>query len=78
MQTLVAHPTEVWTLDINADSDLILTGGSEGELKAWKIDHEILLDGIKENDAGEVRIRPLYHRTCPNRTRMLDEEGYKL
>lgn len=56
VQTLVAHPTEVWSLDINAERDLILTGGSEGELKAWKVDHEVLGDGLSESSSGEVRV----------------------
>ena len=54
VQTVVAHPSEVWTLDINPSQELIFTGGGEGELKAWRIDHEALSSGLKETDSGQV------------------------
>ena len=54
VQTLVAHPSEVWTLDINPEKDLIFTGGGEGDLKAWRIDHNALAEGLKETESGEV------------------------
>lgn len=40
---------------MNPEQDLILTGGGEGELKAWKIDRDALSEGLRENDSGEVR-----------------------
>ncbi|KAI5123399.1 hypothetical protein M0805_006107 [Coniferiporia weirii] len=54
VQTIVAHPTEIWTLDISPDQKLIFTGGGEGELKAWEIDHDALGEGLKGNSEGEV------------------------
>lgn len=56
VQTIVAHPSEVWTLDINPSQELLLTGGGEGELKAWRIDHEALASGLKETENGKVWI----------------------
>ncbi|KAH8118406.1 WD-repeat-containing protein [Phellopilus nigrolimitatus] len=54
VQTIVAHPSEIWTLDINPEQELIFTGGGEGELKAWRVDHNALREGIKENETGAL------------------------
>lgn len=55
VQTVVAHRAEVWSLGLNLEQDLLLTGSNEGELKAWKIESDALMDGIKESENGEVR-----------------------
>ena len=55
MQTVVAHRAEVWSLGLDSGHDLLLTGSNEGELKAWKIEPDALMDGIKESEHGEVR-----------------------
>lgn len=55
IQTLVAHRSEVWTMDINIEQELVFTGSGEGEMKAWKIDHRALAKGLGETDSGEVR-----------------------
>ena len=54
VQTVVAHRAEVWSLGLNSEEDLLLTGSNEGELKAWKIEPGALVDGIKESENGEV------------------------
>jgi U3 small nucleolar RNA-associated protein 12 len=54
VQTLVAHPSEVWTLDVNPNQDLLFTGGGEGELKVWKIDRVALSTGLLGSDVGKV------------------------
>jgi U3 small nucleolar RNA-associated protein 12 len=54
VQTVVAHRMEVWTLDLDAEQQLLLTGSGEGELKAWKLDKIALADGVKETTSGEV------------------------
>ncbi|EAU84697.2 WD-repeat-containing protein [Coprinopsis cinerea okayama7 len=54
IQTVVAHRSEVWTLDLNPEQDLIFSGSSEGEVKAWKIDREAAAGGLKETDSGEI------------------------
>ncbi len=41
-------------MDLDANQNLIFTGSGEGELKAWKIDHDALLEGLKETESGEV------------------------
>lgn len=55
IQTVVAHRSEIWSLDVNAEQDLIFTGSGEGEVKAWRIDREALNEGLKETESGEVR-----------------------
>jgi WD40 repeat protein len=59
VQTIVAHRAEVWSLCLNSEQDLLLTGSNEGELKAWKIEPGSLLQGIEESGNGEVRYRGL-------------------
>ena len=54
LQTIVGHPSEVWTLDLNQEQDLLFTGGGEGELKAWSLDRETLSKGLSEAGAGHV------------------------
>jgi len=54
IQTIVAHRSEVCSVDIDPEKNLIFTGSSEGEVKVWKIDHEVLSQGLVENEAGEV------------------------
>jgi len=56
VQTIVAHRSEVWSLDMNWEQGLFFTGSGEGEVKAWKIDLESLATGLKETDTGEVRL----------------------
>ena len=55
IQTIVAHRSEIWSMDTNGDQDLVFTGSGEGELKAWRIDHKALADGLKETETGEVQ-----------------------
>jgi U3 small nucleolar RNA-associated protein 12 len=59
VQTIVAHRAEVWSLCLNSEQDLLLTGSNEGELKAWKIEPGPLLQGIKESGNGDVRYHVL-------------------
>ncbi|KAI0720213.1 WD40 repeat-like protein [Cerioporus squamosus] len=54
IQTVVAHRSEVWTMDLNPEQELVFTGSGEGEMKAWKIDHEALARGLQETESGEV------------------------
>ncbi|KAF9534814.1 WD-repeat-containing protein [Crepidotus variabilis] len=54
IQTIVAHRSEVWTLDVNQSQDLVFTGGGEGEVKAWSIDHDALANGGRETVSGEI------------------------
>lgn len=54
VQTIVAHRSEVWTLDIDPNEDMLLTGSGEGEVKAWKINQTELKSGLQESSSGEV------------------------
>lgn len=64
VQTTVAHHSEVWSLDINPEKTLILTGSSEGEMKAWRIDPEAFSEGLKENESGQVTILSFFLVVC--------------
>ena len=57
IQTVVAHRSEIWTMDVDQEQSLVFTGSGEGEIKAWSIDHEALAEGWKETETGEVSTR---------------------
>ncbi|KAH9843888.1 WD-repeat-containing protein [Rhodofomes roseus] len=63
IQTIVAHRSEIWTLDVDSKHELVFTGSGEGELKAWKIDHDALAEGLRETENGEVA--KLIHAVAP-------------
>jgi len=54
VQTVVAHRSEIWSLDIDFEKDMLFTGSGEGELKAWKIDREAVTKGLNQAETGEV------------------------
>ena len=54
IQTIVAHRSEVWSMAISQERDLVFTGSGEGELKAWKVDRKAMAEGLKETETGEV------------------------
>lgn len=55
MQTVVAHQSEIWSLDVDPAGELMFSGSNDGEIKAWSIDNERLNQGLQETDTGEVR-----------------------
>ncbi len=55
VQTVVAHRAEVWSVGLNPEQDLLLSGSNEGELKAWKIEPGALAHDIKGLQNREVR-----------------------
>ena len=58
LQTIVAHRSEVWSMALDPEQNLVFTGSGEGEVKAWRIDHDAIAEGLKETDTGEVRLVP--------------------
>ncbi|SAL94956.1 hypothetical protein [Absidia glauca] len=55
-ETIVGHRSEIWSFAISTDKRLILSGGSEPNVKAWQIDWRVLglsleaLGTVDEND----------------------------
>ena len=41
-------------MDFSPQHNLIFTGSGEGELKAWKIDYNVVAAGLKRTESGEV------------------------
>lgn len=41
-------------MDVDAEQSLVFTGAAEGEMKAWRIDHDAMESGLQESDSGEV------------------------
>ncbi|KAF7331839.1 WD-REPEATS-REGION domain-containing protein [Mycena kentingensis (nom. inval.)] len=54
VQTVVAHRSEIWTMSVDPQQNLVFSGSSEGELKAWRLDHEAFSEGLKETETGEI------------------------
>lgn len=54
VQTIVAHRSEVWSLDVDPSEENLLSGSGEGEVKAWKIDQEALRGGLQESATEEA------------------------
>ncbi|KIY46629.1 WD-repeat-containing protein [Fistulina hepatica ATCC 64428] len=54
IQTVVAHRSDIWTMDVDPEQSLVFTGSAEGELKAWALDHDVLSGGLKETESGEI------------------------
>jgi len=74
VSTVVAHRTQVWTLatfvDPSTANVLVVTGGGEGEAKAWVIDGQVLsgsrLENAVEGQSGPIRaIKPLVEGLLP-------------
>ncbi|CAO0794673.1 unnamed protein product [Mucor circinelloides] len=50
-ETLVGHRSEVWSFAVSKDQKVIISGGAEAQLKAWKIDWKIL--GLSLEELGQ-------------------------
>lgn len=52
IETVVGHRSEAWSFAYDADSNVLISGGGEGEVKCWKVDNEVLLHGISALGGG--------------------------
>ncbi|KAI9486509.1 MAG: WD40-repeat-containing domain protein [Benjaminiella poitrasii] len=55
-ETLVSHRSEVWSFAVSNDQKIVISGGAEPHLKAWKIDWKILglpLEALGEQEKSE-------------------------
>ncbi|KAI8889686.1 WD40 repeat-like protein [Backusella circina FSU 941] len=50
-ETMVGHRSEVWSFAVSKDQKVIISGGAEAQLKAWKIDWKIL--GLSLEELGQ-------------------------
>jgi U3 small nucleolar RNA-associated protein 12 len=55
IQTTIAHRSEIWSLAVDSEQSLIFTGSGEGELKAWRIDHDAVGDESPGTENDQVR-----------------------
>ncbi|GAA5823771.1 hypothetical protein JCM11251_003286 [Rhodosporidiobolus azoricus] len=46
IETVVGHRGEAWSFAYDRDSNVLVTGGGEGEVKCWKVDNDVLLRGV--------------------------------
>ncbi|GAA5920365.1 hypothetical protein JCM1841_005590 [Sporobolomyces salmonicolor] len=71
IETVVGHRGEAWSFAYDRDSNVLISGGGEGEVKCWKVDNEVLLRGVvvaDESNGGKLKraIRPLAALNLPN------------
>ena len=46
IETVVGHRGEAWSFAYDSNSNVLVSGGGEGEVKCWKISNEVLLNGF--------------------------------
>ncbi|KAI8871592.1 Utp12-domain-containing protein [Ramicandelaber brevisporus] len=46
VETVVLHRSEVWSMDLSPDASLMVTGSAERDLYVWKLDHDVLRNGV--------------------------------
>ncbi|KAJ3055905.1 hypothetical protein HK097_008804 [Rhizophlyctis rosea] len=52
VETIVAHRSEVWALDVTSDERTMVTGAADGEVRVWSVDLEVLAKKLEP--AGET------------------------
>ena len=52
IETVVGHRSEAWSFAYDADSNVLISGGGEGEVKCWKVDNDVLLRGLSALGGG--------------------------
>ncbi|KAJ4466490.1 WD-repeat-containing protein [Lentinula aciculospora] len=65
IQTIVAHRSDIWAMDMNIERNIIFTGSGEGEVKAWSMNTEAISEGLTESDTGEINKIILPMATLP-------------
>ncbi|GAA5891359.1 hypothetical protein JCM8208_002599 [Rhodotorula glutinis] len=53
IETVVGHRSEAWSFAYDADSNVLISGGGEGEVKCWKVDNDVLLRGLSALGAAD-------------------------
>ncbi|GAA5889234.1 hypothetical protein JCM6882_000682 [Rhodosporidiobolus microsporus] len=46
IETVVGHRGEAWSFAYDRDSNVLVSGGGEGEVKCWKVNNDVLLRGV--------------------------------
>ncbi|BGP26588.1 beta transducin [Rhodotorula toruloides] len=67
IETVVAHRSEAWSFAYDADSNVLVSGGGEGEVKCWKVDNEVLLRGVAAVVEEEEQARSSSDATLPKK-----------
>ncbi|KAI9266512.1 WD40-repeat-containing domain protein [Phascolomyces articulosus] len=52
-ETVVGHRTEVWSFDVDPQQSVVISGGAEPMLKAWKINWNVLEKSIDEMEIDQ-------------------------
>ncbi|GAA6005178.1 snoRNA-binding rRNA-processing protein DIP2 [Rhodotorula paludigena] len=50
IETVVGHRSEAWSFAYDASSNVLVSGGGEGEVKCWRIDNDVLVRGVSALD----------------------------
>ncbi|GAA5952168.1 hypothetical protein JCM3765_005213 [Sporobolomyces pararoseus] len=72
IETVVGHRGEAWSFAYDESSNVLISGGGEGEVKCWKIDNQTLINGISSTSTveggGKLKrvIKPIAALNLPN------------
>ncbi|GAA5856650.1 hypothetical protein JCM8547_005912 [Rhodosporidiobolus lusitaniae] len=56
IETVVGHRGEAWSFAYDRESNVLISGGGEGEVKCWKVDNEVLLRGVSVAAGEEAEV----------------------
>ncbi|RUS24068.1 WD40-repeat-containing domain protein, partial [Jimgerdemannia flammicorona] len=56
VETLIAHRGEIWAFDVSRDQSVIVTGGSDADMKAWRVNWERLAGGEGEDEGVRMEM----------------------
>ncbi|GAA5940698.1 snoRNA-binding rRNA-processing protein DIP2 [Sporobolomyces koalae] len=57
IETVVGHRGEAWSFAYDRNSNVLISGGGEGEVKCWKIDNDVLLKGTVSTDESGSKLK---------------------
>ncbi|GAA5885783.1 hypothetical protein JCM16303_006062 [Sporobolomyces ruberrimus] len=71
IETVVGHRGEAWSFAYDRNSNVLISGGGEGEVKCWKIDNDVLVRGTAladEEGGGKLKraIKPIAALNLPH------------
>ncbi|GAA6013590.1 hypothetical protein JCM10207_004784 [Rhodosporidiobolus poonsookiae] len=57
IETVVGHRGEAWSFAYDRDSNVLISGGGEGEVKCWKVDNDVLQRGVLAADEADEPVK---------------------
>ncbi|GAA6062841.1 hypothetical protein JCM10212_001847 [Sporobolomyces blumeae] len=71
IETVVGHRGEAWSFAYDRASNVLISGGGEGEVKCWRVDNDVLVRGVvsvDEDKGGKLKraITPIAALNLPH------------